>query len=1461
MKRKTLCLHDTPRPGGRAGLIFYRSDAPAAAEKNINMNSTSGRFGLKSFLLSILIILTILLASAAPADAYYLSSYYPENNRWVTNSPYTFYWHTNSYNGYSAYWGGSGAYWYYSILTIYNYTWGYRNNDSWFYQPGLYSWGGYSQSLTESPLGSSYWRVRGYYQYHYSDLSYEYWYSYWVYHYVLRCLIWSKGSCWIYYYSYEPWRMVPVYRYVRRTGYAYDYTGYTPWSYFGVDLYAPVVTLTSPANGYSACNNVAVSFLFSATDSMSGINTSTTVSYLEVRQGSTSGTQVGKYAITAGNNTVNHTFTASGTYYWRVVATDKATPAAYSSAGARTTTSPWRSLTIDNAAPSRPALSYPTGNIWRTSTSVPFSWSASTDVGTGVRGYYLKIDKPDGSAYPGYGGTYGAWVGNITSRTINGMPETPSGNYSWSVYAEDNCNNKSLVSTGDGRFRIDASVPQISVTEPQAAPYWYNEYTAGSIDFKATFTDSVSGVSETRLLVYRPGSVLMYTYGWNSYAAYTSSSAINIARDCKTGAYNGVWRATYDVSDHAGLSATVNRDFQVDVTRPTVGTIQSVDGASVTSNPITTPYPIVKIARPVIRWTAASDPAPQSGIANYYVKIWNSAGALVANATLAATATSYTPPALPTGLYYFDVSVTDKAKNGAVQNVDGIAGNNQTFYTTQNTTFSTKRRFIVHLGSPYVTGFTPPLPKSGDGAQEWVVSTNPQYSGQMNDTYGISKYDIRVYRKTGATTYSAVLGTYASSPPAGSSTNTSGYITTNNATYTIPNRQVTTLTDGLYGFEIQAWDTATNTAARASTIAPTSYSTLKYDFKVDTTLPIKGAATQPLNDVWIVKPTHANPKRPTFKFSAANDNQSGTNDDLSYSGVKEYMIRLWWDPTFPGVTSYAEAPFFGQPYKDYPIGTATTWTIPDDLKNGRYYWDVWVKDNANNWCWYYNTTTGNYTTTSVYGNTARPTASNYKFQIDTTEPITSTLVSNINDVWITVFNPDFVWKASDDVVPGSGRSHYELWLWGSAGGSPIVVRKIPCVTGSPAPGDAAAGSDVTLPYGGGTHVSGAWPSAAGGYLPNGRYYWDIKFVDIAGNYKWYKSGRVNQDTVYNLGESFRVDKIPPTVGGITYPKNNEWIDQKGTRFIDENTGDAIYKPNKKPSFKFKAAKDGESGLHKYIVVLKDARNPKVVIGDQALTAANTPSLFSLPFGAEFTFNPPWGTGTWPVELKDGKYFWEVIVIDNTKMNTSYYKSGNGTDANYETFRLDTVPPTVAVNKSESIRAIAPATNGATVGELLIPTYGYITTVSVNLINFQFSKAVDDINTGFNGYKLGNISQPFSGEGPSGVYRYNFVIATTRDKLKDFANVDIWTSGYTIDTTATTINFRTLIPDTIDAELNALTVGSLYWSVHVIDKAGNEAQYVDRKMRIRHLPPGGGNLEAPPNGFTTTNRRPTFKWTK
>ncbi|HOT77418.1 MAG TPA: hypothetical protein PK467_16645, partial [Candidatus Wallbacteria bacterium] len=621
--------------------------------------------------------------------------------------------------------------------------------------------------------------------------------------------------------------------------YYYNYSGYTDWKYFGVDLNKPAVTLTSPNDGKAFCSNTSVSFMFSANDYYSGLNTSSTVSYMEIRKGSTGGALEGKYPITSGNNTINHNFTSPGTYYWHVVAKDNTNASNSIPSPHAATDSGWRSLTIDNVPPYTPTLSSPVGNVWKTTSTITFSWSAVTDQppGTGIDAYYLKIKKPDGSDWPGYGEPYGKKLpNNLTSHSASGFAETPpSGSYTWYVYAEDTCGNKSV--SAAGKFRVDLTDPSISITSPKSNGfpdnYIYNEYTASSVEFKATYSDNISGVKDANLSVYRPGPVVMPApFGWTAaYAEYTTPRTISEFNDCKTGTYNGLWRADGFVRDHAGRTVSLSKNFQVDVTRPVIspgtgsnGNITKVASVDMTARPINDPDPpVIKTATPTIQWTSATEGAGQSGIANYFVKVWDSAGNLVVNPSggvgIDAGATqSYTiPTPLATGLYYFEVSVTDKAKNGAVQNVDGISENNQTFYTSNDLIYTNKRRFRIDLEPPYVKGFTPPTPKSGNGMVDWVVSTNPSYTGEMKDTYGLSEYKIRLYSKNGAS-YTYITERQV----------TTG-LPTGNTLYTIPNLTITTLNDGYYGFEIEAWDRATSPEPRQSAIAPATAPTLRYD--------------------------------------------------------------------------------------------------------------------------------------------------------------------------------------------------------------------------------------------------------------------------------------------------------------------------------------------------------------------------------------------------------------------------------------------------------------------------------------------------------------------------------------------------------------------------------------------------------------------------------------------------------
>ena len=1398
--------------------MFYNSTLDYSS---IICNKFFSKF--KFFVFISLLILSFLSLSYQNANAIYTVN--PADGTWVTSSPYTFTWNTASSPApwwgaeYSPGYGYGSAEYLRTHITIYNN--GLINDDT----PVTGS-SSYSSTLSESQLNQSYWKIKGYYRYVYwYQYALEHWdpylekETYWNWHHHKFLGFWIGGwsTRWVtkynHYWTY-PWT----------SEWRHSYTDYTANSNFGVDLNPPVITLTSPVANYDACNNDTVTFQFGCSDVASGLDTSSSKSYLEIRQGSPTGTIIKKFDVTSGSNSPAYQFTTTDTFYWRVIACDNV---------GRTSQSEQRKITVDITSPTAPALSSPLNNAWLTSSMVTFKWNPSTDSGTGVHHYYLKIQKPDGADFSDYGGTYGKNVTNVTQVSVTGFTETLTGNYTWWVYAGDDCSNVSAVSTGNGSFKIDLSAPQISVPNLNCTPDWYNEYNADKVNIGATFTDSPSGVKSDTIKI---AATSYNTNRSHNYPTFPSSATFSEIFNCKAVGINGPWSATYQVYDQSGNQFTLQKDFQIDTIRPTPGQIKSIMNLDITSNPISKPYPIIKNMAPIIAWTQASD--SHSGVSNYFITVWDSTGTAQFR-SIPITLLYYDNMQLTTGLYYFEVGVTDKAKNGAIYNVNGVTIDNQTLYTSADMTYTNKRRFIVDLDAPIVTG-NPALPKSGNGSDEWVVSSNPTYSGEMHDTFGVSRYQIRLFSKSGAS-YSPIAN-YDSPSSA------SAPLTSDNSTYVInPRVSVANIGDGIYGFEIQAWD---NThGGGSSTIAPSTYSSQKYDFKVDTKAPLAGSPIQPQNNDWIIKPAHNNPKRPLFIFNAANDNHGATG----YSNIKEYMIRIWWDPSFP--MTYAEKPFEGQPYKDYYIGNVTSWELPDDLKNGGYYYDIWVKDNANNWRWFNNSSSGNYTASAPYLNTAMPSSSSiYRFRVDSTPPTSNKLVSYIGGPWLSDSHPSFKWKAGDDATPGSGKNYYEMNLFMKGSSTAIVAAQINC---SSAPGNTAFNGEITLAYGGGTVVSGAWPAMLGNDTLNCHYYWDVKLVDKAGNCKWYNSLRTSDTTEWSLGESFNVDIIPPVAGTINDPKANQWISQKGTRALDEATSTFIYTPIRTPVFKFSTARDDQSGLLKYIIVLKDVPATKPFRGYEELTPTTNPDLFNLsktPPGTPIEYSPNWGNGTWDAYLKDGKYEWDVIAVDKTNVNSTYYSAPGyklpynspapdgayGSNHNFEKFRLDTVPPIVS----------KPG-----IGELIEPKYGYVTTVSVNLVNFKFSKAIDDIATSFSGAKLA------SPEGPAEIYRYNFVMASSRDKLKVFEDVDMWQSGYTIDTTAVILNFNSNISDTVDALLSITPVSSVYWSVHAIDAAGNETQYADRKIRVRHLPPGAGNLEAPPNGTITTNRRPNFRWSK
>lgn len=1451
-------------------------------------------------------------SSYAGNDWWYYSNTFTLGSK-VANIYKFWYFRQDFWDWWSGSWGYSSGWWSYSDYwsqyqgytynyTYYSYTYSYLT-----WRLGSYPGG-------QDVIGPSTVYV-GYYYYYWYYYTY-YWYRYRIYYYWWYWYYWWWWGWWYwwyyYYWGWSPWYFYTYWWYYNYSyWYQYNYsTG--SWLYpstsafiinssrtfadgvyyhqirnqrdnrrspekrYYIDSRAPYYTITSPANNTVVCSGNSISFNFFCSDysNGTGLNRNNTPSITSSRSYLTvinaSNAEVLRSSVSEGSNTFNQPFSPAGTYRWKIHLEDNI---------GWVTDSPWYTFTVDNVAPPVMNMTSPVDNQWVNTRTVTFNWQASVDAGTGTKGYYIKIMKLDGTPYDSNFSGNGKF---LTCSTV-GLPATFSyniadGDYKWELFAEDKCGQRSALFQVAGdpaaprkKFRVDATAPTINVIKPDMAPTWYNEYNNNAtalVKFKADYADNVS-VNEHKLEVFKPGAGSpTYTDGIFLPAGSNSFPSPNVTLDkdhrCDSPIVNGTWIARFWAKDSAGNPVQVDRQFQVDITRPVPGVLWKVDTYDVTGQPWNTTYPIVNNSSPTLTWTAASDNAisnPQSGIANYYLYVWDGSGnQLIYQKPLSNSTLSYQLTGLSSGVYYWEVGVKD------------VAGNAEVRYRTQDDNYLNKRRFIVDLSPPTAKQYNPPTPNNGSGTGgPWVISPTPNsnsatpvFAGEVQDDYGVYNYKITLWDKPGTTALGSKDSTTFVAPP----------LTATALWYKIdPGITIMSRPDGSYKWSIEVWDRCMPTGNK--------YTSPKLDFNIDTRppkLPVPAAPLQkmyfpmgrtgpdgkPLNG-WLPAPNRTNP---TFQFCAASDDLGASG----FSGIKAYKIRLWWDPNFTTPAStYPEAPFLGKAYIDYDLPASAlsvgyngliSFDLPaaDALKNGRYWWDVWVCDNAGNWRWYEKTSIGNSTITEIAADKVMPTTGPNWFCVDCIPPDGNVLISEIDDIWIKEFKPDFKWKAGRDSTPGSGVKSYELHVWNDGFASLFT-----CEILFAAPYNAAFGTALTY---------NPFTALGKAQLVNGRYYWDIKIIDVAGNYTWYKCALKNADpALISAHDKFRVDGLPPNVGIIKYPKSDQWISQLGTRTINED-GDAVYSPRKKPDLVFTASEDLQSGILKYHIVLKDSRTPKQIIGETTLTAANAPDLFAANYGAEYTYTPPWGISPWPTDLKDGRYYWDVDVTDKTGVNVNYYSkplppgagviptvpvnaadlAASQNDANFTKFRLDTLPPIVMTPEgSFAIDEVHPG-----YGNLLAPKYGYITTVSVNLVNFKFSKAIDDIGLGYNGARL-DCDTDAVGAG-SGVDGYSFAIADTRDMLKERVTANIWESGYVISTSAVVISYFTSIPPAKDEQLNALTSASVYWTIFVRDIAGNEVQYVDRKIRIRHIPPNAGHLIAPPNGKVTTNRKPKFEWT-
>jgi hypothetical protein len=133
-------------------------------------------------------------------------------------------------------------------------------------------------------------------------------------------------------------------------------------------------------------------------------------------------------------------------------------------------------IILDTTNPSTPS---PDDGVsgWNTATSRTFSWSLSTDVSSGIAGYYWKVD----------GGTE-TW---ITSTSVT-IPSQTEGTHIFYTRASDNAGN--VGEYGTHLFQIDFTAPSGSISINQNATY----STSTTVLLSLTYSDTFSGVNKAR---------------------------------------------------------------------------------------------------------------------------------------------------------------------------------------------------------------------------------------------------------------------------------------------------------------------------------------------------------------------------------------------------------------------------------------------------------------------------------------------------------------------------------------------------------------------------------------------------------------------------------------------------------------------------------------------------------------------------------------------------------------------------------------------------------------------------------------------------------------------------------------------------------------------------------------------------------------------------------------------------
>jgi hypothetical protein len=384
-------------------------------------------------------------------------------------------------------------------------------------------------------------------------------------------------------------------------------------------------------------------------------------------------------AIPPGTTSSSAATLTVGSHTWFVKAVDLANNSTQS-------VETW-TVKVDNVQPAAFDINSPANNLW-TNTAVPsFTWSASSDAGSGLSGYRLIVDGA-------------VKVDNIpagtTAVSIPAGQPLAEGTHTWSVAARDVLGN-TRNSTSTFTIGIDLTAPQAPALSTPANAAWVIQ--ASPAFTWSAATDSRSGIKEYQLIL--DGAV-----NRTGLTALTATPASPLTEGSHTWNVKAV--------DNAGnFSTSTAFSFNGDFTPPlSFALISPASGAT------------LHINRPQYKWRSTSD--ARSGFQKFVFYV----DGVLKNSYLGATDTSITlTETLGNGQHKWKVVAWDVAGN--------IRDSGEAIFTVQLTppviTSSSTATATEHAPFTYTATATDadgdPLTYSFENYPAWLTPSGSSISG------------------------------------------------------------------------------------------------------------------------------------------------------------------------------------------------------------------------------------------------------------------------------------------------------------------------------------------------------------------------------------------------------------------------------------------------------------------------------------------------------------------------------------------------------------------------------------------------------------------------------------------------------------------------------------------------------------------------------------------------------------